>query len=464
MTRIQHTTNATAMNFLYPYISLLHGAAWNIHQSLEGIGALNSSFVERDAAGHIVSGYWSPAEAVLPILGFLILVALSLLAAVAIAGYIIGRKRGLFIALGVVALPGILNIAGFWPAINNFPDVYNIGEGPWLGSTSSMLTLVTLCAAAGWCLVITCVDFFPLRTRFWLSYDHLWYASGLLAGVIFVGESHIAERARNFQDEVRTSQQANAYLLRQVSAYDQWCSQNSLSGLISCRWASTAQQTLLNYSTEPAVIYADQGPSASTDIYAPYQLHPADTEVEKIRLEISAYNHQLCPITDLGGGVRKLATLSAHCQETPASYLGAYPDPLNGKVDRDSFGIPIALDIEGIVPTLVRNSARLRLLSAQLKQDERAKEYRWMYYLLFAAVTGGKIAGATIKIAKIDERESAALKRSLHLATRSFKGLRNLIRFFATLANALLRLTLSAASRIVRLTKTVIRRRSQTSR
>lgn len=462
--RIQHTTDVTAMIFLYPYISLLHGAAWNIHQSLEGIGVLNSGFVERDAAGHIVSGYWSPAEAVLPILGFLVLMALSLSAAIAVAGYIIDRKTGLFIALGVLALPGILNIAGFWPAINNFPDVYNIGEGPWLGSTSSMLTLVTLCAAAGWCLVLTCVDLFPLRTRFWLSYDHLWYASGLLAGVIFVGESHIAERARNFQDEVRTSQQANAYLLRQVSVYDQWCNQNNLSGLVSCRWASTAQQTLLNYSTEPAVIYADQGPSASTDIYAPYQRHPVDTEVEKIRLEISAYNHRLCPITDLGGGVRKLATLSAHCQETPASYLGAYPDPLNGKVDRDSFGIPVALDIEGIVPTLVQNSARLKRLSAQLKQDEQTKTHRWLYYLLFASVTGGKIAGATIKIAKIDERKPPELKRSLHLAARSLKVVGHLLRLFATLARSLLRLTLSTISRFVRLTKTVFRRRPQTSR
>ncbi|WP_321955876.1 hypothetical protein [Paraburkholderia bannensis] len=452
------------MNFLYPYISLLHGAAWNIHQSLEGIGVLNSSFVERDATGHVVSGYWSPAEAVLPLLGFLVLIALGLSAAIAVAGYIIDRKRGLIIALGVLALPGILNIVGFWPAINSFPDVYNIGEGPWLGSTSSMLTLVALCAGAGWCLVLTCVDLFPLRTRFWLSYDHLWYASGLLAGVIFVGESHIAERARSFQDEVRTSQQANAYLLRQVAVYDQWCNQNNLSGLVSCQWASTAQQTLLNYSTEPAVVYADQGPSASTDIYAPYQRDPTDTEIEKIRLEISAYNHRLCPIIDLGGGVRKLATLSAHCQETPASYLGAYPDPLNGKVDRQSFGIPVALDSEGIVPTLVQNSARLKLLSVQLKQDEQTKAYRWLYYLLFASVTGGKIAGATIKIAKIDERKPHELKRSLYLAAKSLKGVGHLMKFLGTLARALLRMILSVGSRVEQLMKALIRRRSHTSR
>jgi hypothetical protein len=64
--------------FLYPYFSLIYGASWNVQQSLEGMGVRSSSFVEYDAAGHIVSSYWSPAQALLPILGLLSLLSIFL--------------------------------------------------------------------------------------------------------------------------------------------------------------------------------------------------------------------------------------------------------------------------------------------------------------------------------------------------------------------------------------------------
>lgn len=438
------------MNFISPYLLPLYSAAWNVEQSLEELGWSSSNFVVRDASGHLISSYWSPAEAVLPVFGLLIVVSVLVSCSVVTAGYILVRKRGALIALIAIFLPGLLNTAGLWPSISGVPDTFVIGAGQLLGSTLGMATLVGLGAVAGWCLLLACVDLFPARERFWLTYEHLWYGTGLLAGIIFVADSHVVDRARRLQEVSRNSQQASAYLLKQVGAYDQWCNDNEHTNLISCRWASEVQQKLLDYSIQAPVLYSQFGPATSADIYAAFGRSIAEADVTQIRLEIAHYNRMFCPVTDLGGGVQKLATLSKHCQNTPATFLGAFPDALNGKVDKQSIFIPVALDIEGIIPTLVRSREEQEALTIQVGADERTKHYRWMYYLLFSIVIGGKIAGATVKLAKIDKRPPGELRRSLHFSRRIASAIGKFIHIIIMGSLKILRSAFEAVGHIFR--------------
>ncbi|WPN64512.1 hypothetical protein QMK47_05850 [Pseudomonas sp. P9_35] len=38
-------------SFFHPYVKFLHGAAYNLHQILEGLGVVSSTFTGRNDAG-----------------------------------------------------------------------------------------------------------------------------------------------------------------------------------------------------------------------------------------------------------------------------------------------------------------------------------------------------------------------------------------------------------------------------
>jgi hypothetical protein len=86
--------------FLFPYVAVLSRAAWNIQQNLEGAGLLSSDMTAPDlrdwAAGMgaaAVSG-WDPGASVRGILGLLCEACLLFVPFVMLAGYAIGRTRG----------------------------------------------------------------------------------------------------------------------------------------------------------------------------------------------------------------------------------------------------------------------------------------------------------------------------------------------------------------------------------
>ena len=54
--------------------------------------------------------------------------------------------------------------------------------------------------------------------------------------------------------------------------------------------------------------------------------------MDKVRLEIADYNQRLCPVEDLGNGVKMLSAPSPQCQDTPAQFCTVFPDALSGKV------------------------------------------------------------------------------------------------------------------------------------
>lgn len=420
-------------NFFYPYVSLLYGGAWNVRQSLDGLGILSSDLLGRDTGGQLLTSNWAPGEAVILILVLLLIAAIFLAICVITVGYVLARKKGAFVAAIVLLLPGILGMAGMWPNISFAPDTYVIGGDGVLGSGWGMLSLVLLGVSIGWCAMLIVVDLFHAGERFWHAYDHVWYAAGLLAGIFFVADSQVNEHVRRLQESSRESQQASAYLLKQAAKYDQNCRQNKLANTASCRWASDVQQTLLNYSTEDVSIFKEFGPMSSTDVYASLGTRATDDDVVAIRTEIASYNRVLCPVRELGHGMQQETRPSADCQRTPSAFCRSLPDPLNGKIDEyGAFGTT-AFASECVVPTLVMLRKEQELLAEKVKKDRRAKHYRWLYYILFSIVAGGKVANATVKLASMNLRSIQESRRSMHLvrrvATLTWRLVRRIVRF-----------------------------------
>ena len=426
------------VKFFYPYFWWLYSAAWNIQQSLEGLGIASSNFVTVDQQGQILSSYLSPAEAVLPIYGLLALGGIFLFISTLIVGYIFGRRRGAFLAFAVVMLPGLLNLASLWPSLPIFPDTFVIDGNGILGSEWGMLSLVLLGLITGWCLSIIAVDLFRLGDKFWYGYDHIWYAAGLLAGIFFVADSQSNERNRDWQETSRTVQQASSYLLKQVTAFDQWCHQTDNSAKSACKWASDVQQTLLDYSTEDPVIFDEFGPQTTTDVYAPFKTKISPDEIAEIRSEIADYNQSTCPVEDLGGGAHRSTKLSLHCQMTPSKFCRAFPERLAGKSNDESILRTNALASECILPTLVALRKYQESLAEKVKADRRAKHYRWLYYLIFSIFAGGKVASVTVKLADLGKRSSGETRRSLYLFVQSGSGIWRFIRWIlGTMTNVL---------------------------
>ena len=125
--------------FFYPYLKFLHGAAYNLHQILEGLGVVSSTFNGRNDAGQIIGTYWSPDEAMVNTLGCLMMLSLLLIPLLAAAAYTVGKKRGVLIFFALLLLPGALNCLGLFPNINYLPIRYAINGVGKLGSEIGLI-------------------------------------------------------------------------------------------------------------------------------------------------------------------------------------------------------------------------------------------------------------------------------------------------------------------------------------
>jgi hypothetical protein len=401
--------------FLYPYVSTLHGAAWNIQQNMEGLGIASSNFVQRDPQGHIVSSYWSPAQATIPLLGMLAMCSLALAVLFVVSGYVLGRKRGAMGAAGLLALPGCINLVSLWPMLPYLPDRFAISGTGALGAPLGFLPLLALCVLLGWCLTILLADILPLGDRFGHLYDHLWCTAGLVAAVFFVADAGVGEHAQELAESQSTSRQASSYLARQTGAYAVWCEKHQRTSSASCRWASDVQQTLLDYASAHVAIFTEFGPLTSADIYAHFRRPLPPQEVITIRREIAAYNAAKCPVKQLAPGISQLAPPSTVCLITPPTYCTAFADPLDGKVDKQHIVNTTALASECIIPTLVRLREEQQSLLALTIEDKRSKHYRWLYYGFFCLVVGGKIATSTMKLFSMGSRSRTEIRRTVQL-------------------------------------------------
>lgn len=400
--------------FFTPYFRFFHGAAYNLHQTLDGLGISSSGFIERAADGGLVSGF-APGQAVLPVLGALILLACCTLPGVLLAGYILGRKKGLALITLALVAPGILNILGLLPAFSLTPSKYNVGGTGSLGSAFGFMPITLFAVIIGWCLTVIIYDTFKLNDRFRHYYDHAWFLAAILAGIFFVADSGSYEDAQDLAESSYTTRNASLYLLSQVREYDAYCLESELAGMASCRWASRVQQQLNDYATSHYKIYKEFGPHSSREVYAPSWGSISDDEIVKIRQEIQNYNNELCPVEQLNKTASSNTASSGVCQRVPAVYCAAFPDEPAGIVDKYIVSNTVALASECIVPSLAVFRSQQEKQIAAVGYNERAKHYRWLFFIVFAVVVGGKIANSTTRSVDMDSRPDTERQRLFSL-------------------------------------------------
>ena len=409
--------------FLIPYLAVLSRAAWSIQQNLEGVGLLSSDMTAASLAAAmpgaaLVTG-WDPGASVLGILGLLCVVCLLLVPFVLLAGYAIGRKWGVVITAIVLLLPGVAGVTGFWPRVAPAPKAFTISGAGVTGDIGGMIALVALLVVVGWTVTVLAADSLPIRNKGWEVYEHFWLVLGLIAAVFFIADLQMAEHDANFRMTGADVQRASGYLLKQVEAYISWCQKNAPNHPASCSWASRVHPTLLRIAFEYPEVFVGLSPDSSAALYGDQQRQATPAEMDRIRGEIAAYNQNLCPVVDLGNGISSLPADSPQCQTTPPPFCTALPDPLDGKVPSLGFmTAPVALASECVIPALIRYRLIAMKQAGEAAHDHRNRNYRWMYFLGFSIVVGGKLAGTTARLASFNDRSVGETRRVLRLLGR----------------------------------------------
>jgi hypothetical protein len=409
--------------FLIPYLTVLSRAAWSIQQNLEGAGLLSSDMTAPDLAAAmpgatLVSG-WDPGASVRVIFGLLCMLCLLFVPFVMLAGFAVGRKIGVLATAIVLLLPGVAGVTGILPRVAPAPEAFEIGGVGVTGDIFGMLSLVALLVAVGWTVTVLAADSLPVRNKGWEVYDHFWLVLGLIAAVFFIADSQMAQHDADFRETSQDVQRASGYLLKQVETYISWCRQNATDHAASCHWASHVHPSLLRLAFEDPRVFVKLGPDSSMALYGDDLYHPATTaEMDKVRREIADYNQKVCPVTDLGNGLKMMSAASPQCQNTPAQFCTAFPDALGGKVPETLMGFSVALASECVIPSLIRFRRLATRRADEAEHDHRNRNYRWMYFLGFSILLGGKLAGTTAKLASFNDRAVGETRRVLRLLGR----------------------------------------------
>ncbi|WP_214511303.1 hypothetical protein [Pseudomonas brassicacearum] len=443
-------------SFFHPYVKFLHGAAYNLHQILEGLGVVSSTFTGRNDAGQITGTYWSPDEAMMTTLGYLMMLSLLLIPLLAATAYTVGKKRGALIFFALLLLPGALNCLGLFPVINYLPIRYTINGVGKLGSEVGLIPLLMLCAITGWAVMVLIYDNLNLTERFRQIYDHFWFPLALVAAVFFVADNGANEDAALLKEATASIQDASAFLLSQIRRYDDYCKANGLDSLKSCQWSSDSQWTFTHIKEGEASYFIGYAPDESKGFYAVNRRTISDENVIAIREEINDYNQRLCPVKYFSNGMSSSSPLSSTCEYVPLGYCSDKPDAPPGLVDKNISSHTVALASECLVPWLASAKPSLKQLSALVRQHDEAKNHRWLYFLAVAVAVGAKVALTTTKLCLIDVRPAEDRRRVLRVARqmlgRCVRVLRRLLVGFG-------RLAWFAANRVSKVLKRGIARR-----
>ena len=443
-------------SFVHPYVKFLHGATYNLHQILEGLGVVSSTFTGRNDVGQIIGTYWSPDQAMVITLGYLIMLSLLLIPLLAAAAFTVSKKRGVFIFFTLLFLPGVLNCLGLFPVINYLPIRYTINGVGKLGSEVGLIPLLMLCAITGWAVMVLIYDNLNLTERFRQIYDHFWFPLALVAAVFFVADNGANEDAALLKEATASIQDTSAFLLSQIRRYDDYCKANGLDSLKSCQWSSDSQWTFTHIKEGEASYFIGYAPDESKGFYAANRRTISDEDVIAIREEINDYNQRLCPVKYFSNGMSSSSPLSSTCEYVPLGYCSDKPDAPPGLVDKNISSHTVALASECLIPWLASAKPSLKQLSALVSQHEKAKNHRWLYFLAVAVAVGAKVALATTKLCLIDARPAADRHRVLKVARQR---LGQCVRVLSRLLVGFGRLAWFAANRVSKVLKRGIARR-----
>lgn len=391
------------MSFFAMYVLFLYSAAYNIQQSLEGLGLSSSNFVVYNKDGILIDSYWSTSEAVVSIFSILIIYFLFLCLLLLFSGYILGRKKGVFITLIIMLIPGFLGLIGCAKYINWLPDKYIINGTGFLGSGIGLFSIVFMGMLTGWTIIIIVYSLFLFGERFRQSYDILWYSSALLAGVFFVSDTSTNLNLKESNETLVELRLTSRYFLEQVQKYESYCINNAIPERESCHWASEIQQLFHEYLTSSPKIYTFFGPSSINDIYSPLWHKRTAEQIFTIRTELKAYNNQVCPSNKINENFDKLATISSTCQSIPIVFCNVAKTKDNDIFPLDVFGKQ-AIANECLTKKLVRLKNKFEKLEKITSQNAKEKHLKWFYYIVFSIIIGGKIANTTTKLFGVDNQ------------------------------------------------------------
>jgi hypothetical protein len=363
-----------------------------------------------DNSGRFVNAYRSATEVVALPLGLLLVYSIFVVLLVLLVGYCLRRASGVFGALLILLLPGILSIVGWWPEFPVVPEKYNVGTGS-LGIPEGMFSVVLISLLSGWLLVVLLTDALRLGDRFRNLYDHAWYSAAILAGVFFVGDQNNAELQEEYQSNSAAVQQVSNYLLPQVRAYEDFCRTEKNPPAASCQWAGQMQQVLSDFASSHPNVFAATGPRSSEEIYRPHARDSKPQAVMDIRQELMRYNDIVCPLAGTQKG------LPGACLSPPGAYLTTLDSPA---LADDFVFRRVAIANEVLVPTLVRLHTQAEKLAPKIDGIKRSKHLRWLFYVLFAVLAGGKVANATARAFP----QSSGQGRSVFLFGRALRSLR----------------------------------------
>jgi len=414
------------IEFVLPYLFFLYGAMYSLHQVLEGLWATPQGLSVSEQGGALVSVFPSMTEAVLQQMPWMCLYAAVLTLLLVIAVHTLWRRAGVLWLVLLSCVPGVLNCLQLWPEFSYLPrSVTLLGGAGALGSEQGLVPLLLLAMASGWALTVLLYDNFKFSERFRLLFDHAWFPLALVGAFFFVADNNAAQNQRKLQEAQQHVQQASDYLLRQAQRYARHCQAAGVEGSLSCRWSRSVQNRLLDNIESPDVSFAMFSPDSTRGYYAVGRDVPSTAQIIELRKQLAQYNQELCPVAHLGEGLSRNAPLSESCERVPFTYCTAFPDGPHGLVDKYIAGTTVAIASECIVPSLVALRGEVVKYQALVKSDLRAKNLRWLYFLLLAVLVGGKVANTSTKLANLDNRvgERQVLWRGMKRLSGRVSGL-----------------------------------------
>jgi hypothetical protein len=373
-----------------PYAEFLVPAAYNLQQTLEGMGVNVDAGRPEVVPGVAAFSILAPGVPLSMVVEWVLAFALCLMVLSLLAGYCLGRGKGALVGLGLWCAPGLLSLLNAWPHYHGVPASFELGTSGAIGSPWGMVPIVIMGLLLGWCAAVVLTDLLRLRDRFQLYFDHAWIAIAVLTGVFFVSDALDRQNEQSLRDTTEQVRMSSNYLLEQVQWYERsFCLDDTKPVTAACKWAGHVQPLLADYAYGEYQIFWSVGPLSDADLYTPYAPHPAPERVAAVRKELESANQSACG--------------DAHtdheqpCRRVPASLCN--PD----RQHYDNVFKPVVIANECIVPSLVRLHDLAQKQHAVVAEDTASKHWRHLYYMLFSVLAGAKIAMLTVRARKVGE-------------------------------------------------------------
>lgn len=432
--------NSSLQSFFDPYYQFLGAAAYSFLKVFTG--NITPSRVDEVVSVKKIVDMYLPAEQVdYSAFYALIMLTILLIPLVSMAAYTIGKTKGLIALYVLLCLPGLLNLVGYYPDIQFLSKSFNFIETGTHGSEFGVIPPLLTASVIGWAGVILLYDNLKLSERFRQYYDHLWFPTALVAAFFFVADNQAKQTASNLNEVERDVQQSSRYLLGQVRKYQYYCKTNGIINSKSCQWSNYVQWQLTNTSEYTAPLFIQLAPDTSAEYYSKTNRNISNQDFIDIRTEISTYNQTQCPVKKLSDNIKQMAPLSNICEAPPIKFCREFPDGPEGIVDKYIITQPVVLASECIIPTLVAAKPKLTQLYREFENNERAKNHRWLYFLVIAVAVGGKVANSSTKLAEFDTRTPENRRIITRAIVKYFARTFRLLRFILKIVLKVLALT-----------------------